>query len=107
MPILANEQKALDELKEKLTSQYNVLEMLVFGSKAKGTDVEGSNVDIMVLLGKRTQSIESEIDDLVFEINLKHGCLIVPLYFDRDELEFGPMSQSPIYKTIQREGVRM
>lgn len=105
MPILPNERKALEELRERLLKLYRVRDMQVFGSKAKGTDVEGSDVDVMVVLAESTPSIESEIDDLVFEINLKHDCLIVPLYFAQDELESGPLSEAPVYKSILREGI--
>jgi predicted nucleotidyltransferase len=107
MPILPNEKKALEELRERLLNLYRVRDMQVFGSKARGTDVEGSDVDVMIVLEESTPAIESEIDDLVFEINLKHGCLIVPLYFGQDELESGPLSEAPVYKRILSEGIRL
>jgi predicted nucleotidyltransferase len=107
MPILPNEKRALQELRESLLTLYPVKEMQIFGSKARGTDVEGSDVDLMIVLAECTPAIESEIDDLVFEINLKHGCLIVPLYFSQDELESGALSEAPVYKRILREGTRL
>jgi uncharacterized protein len=107
MPILPNEKTALEELRERLLKLYRVRDMQVFGSKARGTDVEGSDVDVMIVLAETTPVIESEIDDLVFEVNLKHGCLIVPLYFGQDELESGPLSEAPVYKRILSEGIRL
>ena len=107
MPILQNEKIALEELTKRVRSLYPVRDIRVFGSKAGGTDVEDSDIDVMIVLAECTPSIESEIDDLVFEINLKYGCLIVPLYFGEDELEFGPLSEAPVYKRILSEGIQL
>jgi len=46
MPILKNEKEALKELREKLHKLYWVRDMRVFGSKARGTDVEDSDIDV-------------------------------------------------------------
>jgi uncharacterized protein len=107
MPILQNEKDALEELKDQLYRMYEVRDMKVFGSKARGTDEEDSDIDVMITLAECTPSIESEIDDLVFDINLKYGCLIVPLYFSDAELENGPLSEAPVYKRILSEGIQL
>jgi len=107
MPIFKNEKDALEELRELLCRLYPVKDMKVFGSKAKGTDVEGSDIDVMILLAECTPSIEFEIDDLIFDINLKHDCLIIPLYFGENELESGPLGEAPVYKRILSEGISL
>jgi len=65
------------------------------------------DIDVMIMLAECKPSIESEIDDLVFDINLKYDCLIVPLYFGEDELESGPLSEAPVYKRILSEGIQL
>lgn len=107
MPIHQNEKDALEELRKRVCGLYSVKDIKVFGSKARGTDLEDSDIDVMIMLAECTPSIESEIDDLVFDINLKHGCLIVPLYFSEDEVESGPLSEAPVYKRILREGIQL
>jgi hypothetical protein len=47
----------------------------------------------------------AEIDDIIYRINLEHDVFISALVFGKDELEEGPMSEAPIYKVIQRQGV--
>ena len=105
MPILPNEKKALDELKNKLIRDHDLLDFRIYGSKARGTDLEDSDLDVMVLLENTSPSIESEIDNLIFEINLKYDCFITALYFCREELETGPLTESPIYRKILQEGI--
>ncbi len=40
----------------------------IYGSKAKGTDIDGSGLDVMIILEDHSPSIESKIDDLIFDI---------------------------------------
>jgi len=107
MPISANEKKALNALRTALLANYSLLDLRLFGSKAKGTDSHDSDLDVMIVLEDYSPSIESEIDDLIFEINLKYNCFITALYFSRKELELGPLVESPIYKKILQEGITL
>jgi predicted nucleotidyltransferase len=107
MPILPNEKKALNGLKLELNKRYDLSDIKIYGSKARGLDTLESDLDVMVVLKKSSPSIESEIDDLIFEINLENDCLITALFFDQKELEEGPLSESPIYKKILQEGISL
>jgi len=105
MPIMPNEKKALKELQENLQNYYSLVDFKLYGSKSRGTDQPQSDLDVMIILEDLSPEIESEIDDLIFEINLKYDCLITSLYFSRNELEYGALSESPIYKKIKQEGI--
>lgn len=105
MALKNNEEKALNVFKEQLERRFRLQDFRVYGSKARGDDTAGSDVDVMVQLEERNPGIESDVYDLVFEINLKYDCFISVVIFDREELENGPMAESPIYRTIMREGV--
>jgi len=105
MSVTQNEKKALNELQSKLANKYSLVDFKLYGSKASGTDVPGSDLDVMIVLENCSPAIESEIDDLVFDINLKHDCFITALFFSRVELVTGSLSESPIYKKILQEGI--
>ena len=107
MPILPNESKALNSLKIELNKRYDLLDLKIYGSKAKGLDTPDSDLDVMVVLKNLTPLLESEIDDLIFEINIENDCLITAIFFDQKELEVGPLSESPIYKKISQEGIAL
>ena len=102
-----NEIKALKSLKEILTDKFNILDLKLFGSKIHGDDSIDSDIDIMINLYESNADIISEIQDIIFEINLENDSFISPLIFNRAELEDGPLSQSPIYKVIQKEGIEI
>ena len=107
MPISPNEKKALNALRSALLEKYRFLDLRLFGSKAKGTDLPDSDLDVMIVLENYSPVVESEIDDIIFEINLKYNCFITALFFSRKELELGPLIESPIYKKILQEGIRL
>jgi len=103
----SNEQAALAELKKEIEKTHRLVDYRIFGSKARGDDSTESDIDVMVEVENYTSDIETLIDDLVFEINLEYDCLISVLIFGSNELQEGPLRQSPIYRSINREGVRI
>ncbi len=105
--LLENEKIAVSKLKESLMEKFKLFDFRVFGSKARGNASSDSDIDVMIEIEDYNPSVESAIDDIVFEINLKFDCFISTIIFSKKELEEGPLSESPIYKIIQKEGVRV
>jgi len=100
-----NEKEAILLLKRQLLKKFSLLDFRLFGSMVRGDASSESDIDIMIELEEVTPEIESQIDEIVFEINLEKDIFISTIIFSRDEIEEGPMSESPIYKVIQREGI--
>jgi predicted nucleotidyltransferase len=105
MKLEKNEEQALKRLREELFARYPVIDFRLYGSKARGEGRDDSDLDVMIELPDYDRAMVEEIDDIVYRINLEHDVLISALVFGKDELEEGPMSESPIYKVIQTEGI--
>lgn len=105
--IKENEKVAILHLKKALKERFNLLDFCIFGSKARGDALPESDIDVMIEIENYTPEIESVIDDLVFEINLAHDCFISTIIFSKKELEEGPLAESPLYKAIEQEGIRI
>lgn len=105
MPLSTQEREALEEFGKRLKAEFGAKRVYLYGSKARGTDEPDSDVDVAVILPESSPEIESRMDNLAFEINLEHGCLMSPLYFTEKEISEGPMSESPIYKRVLCEGI--
>jgi len=105
MKLAENEERALKELREELFAKYRIIDIRLYGSKARGEGKEDSDLDIMIEIPEYDRAMVAEIDDIIYRINLEHDVFISALVFGKDELEEGPMSEAPIYKVIQREGV--
>jgi len=105
-PILKeNEERALKILKEALGNKFDIIDLRLFGSKARGESSHESDIDVMIEVTDISPEIEAQIDDMIFEINLENDSFISAVIFSRKELEEGPLAESPIYKIVQKEGV--
>ena len=100
-----NERKALTDLKKILSAKFELLDFRLFGSKARGAGDPDSDLDIMIELPEINPQIEAQIDNIIFKINLENDALISAVFFGEKELTEGPMSESPLFKVIQKEGV--
>lgn len=105
--LLENESKAVFVLKEKLRKQFNLIDFRLFGSKIKRRSTAESDIDVMIEIEDITPGIEALIDEIIFKINLEFDCLISAIVYSRRELEEGPMSESPLYKVIEKEGIKV
>ena len=100
-----NEKIAIKSLKEELAKRFKLEDLWLFGSKARGDDTQESDIDVMIQLVETNPETESQIYDIVYEINLKNDTFISVIIFSKYEIHEGPMAESPIYKIIQKEGV--
>lgn len=107
MILKENEEKAVLSLKKVLEERFHILDFRIFGSKVRGNALPDSDIDIMIEVEEYTSEVESSIDDLVYEANLAHDCFISTVIFSKRELEEGPLGESPLYKVIEKEGVRV
>jgi len=107
MNLRANEKKALGRLKNILQEQGDFVDLWIFGSKAKGSSTKESDIDVMIVVRENGQALQSMVDDVVFDLNLQHDCLISAIVLSQEEIEHGPMSESPFYKAAIHDGVRL
>jgi predicted nucleotidyltransferase len=100
------EKKALEEFRQVLLQKFPYVEIILYGSKARGDDKEFSDIDLLVLLDDEiNNSLEEEIFSTAFEIELKYdvvfGLLIESKSFWKSDLA----KAMPIHWNIDREGI--
>lgn len=95
----------MEELRKQLFGKYSIINIRLYGSKARGEGREDSDLDIMIEIPKYDRTMVAEIDEIIYRTNLEDDVFISALVFGKDELEKGPMSEAPIYKVIQKEGI--
>ena len=101
------QQNALRELRARLLIELDFVESLtLFGSTARGTAQDGSDIDLLVLtsrpLDNRSRHI---ITDIQFDINLKYGTNFSSLVVATSEWEHGVVSVLPIKHAVVRDGI--
>lgn len=98
--------KALDELCSRLTIEFPVEEVILFGSVVRGEADEESDIDLLVVTSQALKRMaRHEITDVVFEVNLRYGTNFSTLVVDRASWEEGVVSVLPLKDEILREGI--
>jgi predicted nucleotidyltransferase len=105
MRLEAGEEKAIRALKKELGQRYKLIDMRLFGSKARGEGSPDSDIDVFIVLQEVNWKVEREIYDLCFEISLEHDVLISPIIFSKEELKDPAMRSSPFLAAVEREGI--
>lgn len=84
-----------------------LLDMRVFGSRARGDVDEYSEMDVFIELETLRKELEDRIYDIAWEVGLDCSVFISPLVFSRYEIEESPLRASPIVRNIEAEGLRI
>ena len=95
------------ELKEKLSEVVSVVDLIVFGSRARGDADEYSDLDVSIEIGAIDKELKEKVYDIVWEVGFENFMVISPLIFTSDELNNSPLRSAPIVKSIIEGGVRI
>ena len=80
------------------------VETILYGSEARGTAREDSDIDLLMLLPKNKSTLElrQKINDLVYDIELEFLATISTVFFTKDE--WGS-KRTPFYINVTNEGI--
>lgn len=102
----ANDREAIEAAKDLLVQKYPVELIVLYGSKAKGTDDAESDIDLLVLTKRElTWRERNAITDALYDIQLAHNVVIGTLAVSQREWSEGRYSVLPIHDEIERYGV--
>ena len=102
----ANDRKAIEAAKDLLVQKYPVELIVLYGSKARGTDDAESDIDLLVLTKRElTWREHHAIMDALYDIQLSLNVAISTLVVSKREWSEGRYSVLPIHDEIERYGV--
>mgnify|MGYP001567172454 CR=1 FL=1 len=88
------------QFRQTVENKYNIIEMKLFGSFARGDYSKTSDIDLMVRLAKVDRNIEEDLFNIAYDLELEYDCVIdvivLPQNFNNN---------IPIYRNIQKEGI--
>jgi len=107
----AGESRAISAFFEKLRGSYDVSQMIMFGSRARGDNRPDSDLDLAVVLnGKRGNFIDTKLDmaGLAFDVLMETGVLVQAFPMWGDDLAHPEQFPNPaLIRNIAREGIRL
>lgn len=85
--------------------EKQLIRIVLYGSVARGTNTEESDVDIALLLkGVLDKDTEDKLSDLVVDMNLKYDKVFSVIDIDIDNFQKWE-KVTPFYKNVTQEGI--
>ncbi|MCK4859226.1 MAG: nucleotidyltransferase domain-containing protein [Candidatus Omnitrophica bacterium] len=104
-----NESVSIEEFSQKLKKSLSsdLLKIELFGSKARGHFNKDSDVDILIVVRKKTFSLKDKLFRILLDIDLEYDSRISPLILSQKEYEENKILRSPLILAIEKEGIKI
>ena len=79
------------------------VEVILYGSSARGQATEESDIDLLVILPCRTSQVENLLDEVAWEIGFQAGKILSVIPVGEDELPL--LQASPFLQHVRQEGI--
>jgi len=104
MELTVEERKILSEVAQTLRDRFGAVEVILYGSAARGELDEESDIDLVVVLPTIDWPTRREIIAVCFDAELRCGRVISAICYTTDEIEHSPLRSSPLVVTARQEG---
>ena len=99
---------ALQAAHRRITVEFRVDRLVLFGSLVRGESDAESDVDLLIVLTELpTHEMRDRITSLVLDINLEYGTNLSELIVDRQTWDHALPSTLPVHQKIEEEGIRL
>ena len=94
------------EFQRRLAAIVPVVDLRVFGSRARGDAAPDSDLDVFIELEESTPDLRQRISEIAWEVGFEMDRVISTVVTTRAELEHGAMGANPLVLNVEREGIR-
>lgn len=85
----------------------NVLESIIlYGSAARGTQEEESDIDIAVIVGNYTEAMHDQMIDFTVELELEFDKILSVILIDYENFKKWE-NVLPFYKNVKKDGIML
>jgi predicted nucleotidyltransferase len=106
LEIKENDRQAIREASAILRARFPVRQVVVFGSKARGSDDAESDIDLLVLTSRPVRQEEKDqMTEALFDVELQRAVVLNKLVVPLEQWEQGLYRVLPIHAEVARDGV--
>lgn len=99
------ERQAVEKAAEIIKKQFPIDQVILFGSKARGTSDQYSDIDLLLIGSKLLHWREEKaIVEILFQVGQEYNVIFSPLFTSSEEWEGKIFRQFPIYHEILKDG---
>lgn len=100
-----HDRKVLERFAEQLRNVLPDAAVFAFGSRVNGTFNPESDLDVCVVVKQLNHDVREVIRDVAWDVGFNSGVVITTVKYESDDFHHGPVSVSPLVKTIIAEGL--
>jgi len=107
--LTATERQAVATFVQQLHERFpgEILDVSLFGSKARGDSGPWSDVDILVTVTEESWPRRAAISTLAADVSLAYDILLAPRVIGRERWERMKREQFSLYRNIAAEGISL
>lgn len=106
LSLSTGDKQAITAAANCLKHNFPIERILLYGSKATGTDTEESDIDLLVLTtGVLSWQERDAITEALFDIELDYDVVISTLVVEHTQWDAGPYTVLPIHQEVEKHSV--
>lgn len=96
--------KLISKLLVIFNQKNQIQKIILYGSEARGTATQESDIDIAVIINHYTEEMHHQMIDAVVDLELEYNKVISVLLIDNAQFKAWE-SSSPFFKNIKKDGI--
>ena len=103
--IAEKDRQIVIEFKRRVKELMNIVDLRVFGSRARGDNDPDSDLDIFIVVEKLTSDLRTRISEIAWEVGFEQDQVITTTVTTSYDLKYGAMGANPLIFAIDRDGI--
>ncbi len=105
------DRETIAQFRHCLTAKVPIVDLYLFGSRARGDAEPDSDFDMFIVLDVNTPNclpeLRQQIDDVAWEVGFEKNRIISTIVTTPYQLKYGAMGANPLIQQIEQEGIRI